>query len=519
MPTTQWAPARALAGESGASSGTWKPTLTIMCRRAKVCDPLFAGFSIRLGMKILQQEVVQIVPNAKRLVQGYRDIGYTFNGAVADLVDNAIAAQATEVRIDMVWDGHHSYLVISDNGDGMTRAQLEEAMRLGSDQDYNSDDLGKFGLGLKTASISQCKVLQVGSRPRGIGHEVDVLRFDIDHIETTNNWEVIRQGPETLPTIASEWLAETHGTVIVWSNLDRLLGGTNNIDKARNAFFDHHGGLGLHLAMVFHRFLSGDERTKHQHPAEFRIILNGLELAPWDPFATWHEKTQTLAAQDFPLAGVGWGGIVEMQPYILPAKEQFNDPKEHELLSGPKKWNNQQGFYIYRANRMIQSGGWCGLLTPNEHYKLARVTVDFPPQLDNAFGINIAKMRVTLPAQLKDEVKAYVGPIRKAADLAYNAKERNKIPAVGPGSTPPPLTPPKRPGVAVPGISSSGTAKQGALGPFAPWPAETLRETEQSRRRMALETAAKITGNESALEAILKALASTDERTARELGW
>lgn len=478
---------------------------------------LIAGLN-EIGDEGLQHEVVQIVPNAKRLVQGYRDIGYTFNGAVADLVDNSIAAQATEVRIDMVWEGHQSYLVISDNGDGMTRAELEEAMRLGSDQDYDPDDLGKFGLGLKTASISQCKVLQVGSRRRGDEHAVDVLRFDIDHIERTNNWEVIRQGTESLPSIARDWLARTHGTVVVWSNLDRLLGGTNSIDKARNAFFDHHKGLGLHLAMVFHRFLSGDARTKHQHPGEFRIILNGLALEPWDPFATWHEKTQVLTAQDFPLAGVGWGGMVEMQPYILPAREQFTDPREHELLSGPKKWNNQQGFYIYRANRLIQSGGWCGLLTPNEHYKLARVSVDFPPQLDNAFGINIAKMRVTLPAQIKDEVKAFVGPIRKAADLAYNAKERKKLPLTGPGSTPPPLSPPKRPGGSVPG-TQPGTTQQGGTEPFAPWPIATLRETEQSRRRSALEAAAKLTGNESALEAILAALASSDERTARELGW
>ncbi len=122
----------------------------------------------------------QLIPSARRLMSSLRDLGYDFAAAVADLVDNSITAGADEVRIDIEFDGDHSWVRIADNGTGMTEEQLLEAMRYGSERDYENDDLGRFGLGLKTASLSQCHKLTVATKSsKG---ETHVYCWDLEHV-------------------------------------------------------------------------------------------------------------------------------------------------------------------------------------------------------------------------------------------------------------------------------------------------------------------------------------------------
>lgn len=481
-----------------------------------------------VGGTELPSKIVEVVPNAKRLVSGYRDIGYTLNGAMADLVDNSIAAGATEVHIHMAWDGPDSHVVIADNGSGMSSSELEEALRLGSEANYEDEDLGKFGLGLKTASISQCRVLQVGSRT-DLDSKADVLRFDLDHIETSNRWEVLREEPSSLPQVAYEWLEKTVGTVVVWSDLDRLLGGHATSSRVQKAFFENVASLELHLGMVFHRFLESDPRVRKQLSAPLTIYLNEKRVAAWDPYARGHADTQELDAMEVPIASKQWAGLVEIQAYVLPAREQFG-PGEHEKLAGPNKWNNQQGFYIYRANRLIQSGGWCGLMSPNEHYKLARISIDFGPSLDSAFGINIAKMRVTLPVELREAIRSDVRAIVKIANSTYSAKERktkqdnNKvaiptnIPPVRPAWAPPiaqATTKRDIPQSNLPSESSSNSDEE----TLSPWPEMSLTKTERQRRRKALEQVAEETDTAAALGKLIERLIIVDRKTANDLGW
>ena len=85
------------------------------------------------------------------------------------------------------------------------------------------------------------------------------------------------------------------------------------------------------------------------------------------------------------------------KPFVVPHQADFSSAEAHAAAAGPLRWNRQQGFYVYRADRMIQSGGWSNLRTLDEHSKLARVALSFDPRLDDAFRINVAKMRVQLP--------------------------------------------------------------------------------------------------------------------------
>lgn len=363
---------------------------------------------------------IEVIPGAQRLVRSLRDVGYEFVTAVADLIDNSIEAGARTVWIDLVWDGEASRVVIADNGKGMTRRQLEEAMRFGSERKYGDKDLGKFGLGLKTASLSQCQRFTVATRHDPDHAQIDALCWDISHVAATNRWEVLPIGTTGLPSGVRHHLHDTTGTVVIWERLDRILGYKRpDGERARQQLQAMCRELDAHLAMVFHRFLSGETRGRR-----LAIYVNDSKVVPWDPFARSEEHTRCMEASKFRHdSALGVGGIV-VEPFVLPHSSRFSSPEAFNRASGPGKWNRQQGFYIYRAGRMIQSGGWCGLRAQDEHRKLARIAVSFDPVLDDEFRINVAKMRVSLPHAMRDVIAEAIAPAIVIAEEHYRQRER-----------------------------------------------------------------------------------------------
>lgn len=368
-------------------------------------------------------------------------MGYDFSSAVADLIDNSISAGATEIAIDVEFDGDHSKVRIADNGCGMSEDQLKEAMRYGSDRDYEEDNaLGKFGLGLKTASLSQCQKLSVVTREEG-HKEIYSYCWDLEHIEKTDQWELIIPDGKQTEKILKGYLSKGSGTVVLWERLDRMLGLKHPYgDASRKRLWKLCHELQDHLSMVFHRFLAGEVPRK-----KIKIILNDNTLKAWDPFARDQKKTKQLEFHDLYLEHDAIAGNVILKPYVLPHQDDFDPPKAFDLASGPKKWNLQQGFYIYRANRLIQSGGWCNLRAADEHTKLARISLDFSPELDDAFSINVAKMRVLIPQELRDEIESIASSVAKQARIVYDKKDKPK-----PTNKPSEATPPTK-------VSGKGT--------------------------------------------------------------
>ncbi len=359
-------------------------------------------------------EPEESIPSAKRLISSLRDMGYEFATAVADLVDNCIEAGANQVDIDVEWDGDGSWVSIADNGSGMPATTLKEAMRYGSERDYSDDDLGKFGLGMKTASMSQCRRLTVSSQPKG-ADRVTSYSWDLEHIDRTNRWEILPIAEIKLPSQTQEKFKEGFRTVVRWDKLDRILGYKHPYgEPARKQLAQMCREVEMHLSMVFHRFLAG-EATKPR----VRICLNSNPLVPWDPFCRTEKGTQRLDRCSIPVEFNDVQGSVVFDPFILPHQQRFSSAEAHEKASGPNKWNRQQGFYIYRADRLIQSGGWSDLRTLDEHTKLARVALRFDPKLDDAFNINVSKMRVQLPASIHASLKAALAPVIKSADTEY----------------------------------------------------------------------------------------------------
>ena len=361
---------------------------------------------------------IEVIPSAKRLIKSLRDMGYDFSQAIADIVDNSIEAGATVVKIDVQFDGDNSWVRIADNGKGMKPDQLREAMRYGAERDYDEDDLGKFGLGLKTASMSQCQCLSVASRWNPERADIAAYSWDLDHIENTNRWEILPIEKDELGDTIREPLKETKGTVILWQRLDRVLGYKHPYGEfARKRLLQTCREIELHLGMVFHRFLMGEARSKR-----FKLLVNDNEVKPWDPFCRTEGKTKKLQAITIPVEYEGISGEVHFEPFVLPHQADFSSPEAFHHAGGPANWNQQQGFYIYRAGRMIQSGGWSNLRAPDEHTKLARVAVSLSPSLDEAFKINVAKMRVQLPTSIRDSVRDATGPVVKIAREIYDRK-------------------------------------------------------------------------------------------------
>lgn len=402
-------------------------------------------------------DAVELIPSAKRLAHSMRDMGYEFAAAVADLIDNSIEARATTVRVDVVWAGEDSHVLIADNGTGMSPTQLREALRYGAERDYDADDLGKFGLGLKTASTSQCYRLTVASRQSEQRADIAAYRWDLDHVGATNRWEILPVKTTDLPDAVRQHLKETTGTVVIWEKLDRILGYKYpDGEMARKHLIQMCRDLEEHVAMVFHRFLAGQVRGKR-----LAIYLNNNKVMPWDPFARDEPNTKPLDPVSIPMVGERGKSNVVIEPYVLPPQSKFSSPDAFNRASGPNKWNRQQGFYIYRADRMIQSGGWSNLRTLDEHLKLARIALFFSPKLDSEFKINVPKMRVALPAEIRDELMKAIGPATKMANADYRAGEKgtsggSSAPAVGgawSGSVT--VTPPRKSSIG--GTSSTGS--------------------------------------------------------------
>jgi hypothetical protein len=346
-----------------------------------------------------------------------RDIGYDISAAVADLVDNSIDAGATEIDITIHDAGGDSWVRVADNGIGMRPRELDEAMRYGSERSYERHDLGHFGLGLKTASLSQARCLTVASR-KGDRGRLSVRRWDLDRIEQADEWLLESPPRDEWPDHLVEPLANQSGTVVHWQRLDRLLSYRRpNGAATTRALRAMAGEITEHLGMVFHRFISGEATNGHR---SLRIAVSGEPVHPWDPFARDEPRTRALPVLRLPLEGIDGETVdVEVSPFVLPAQQAFSSQEAHQRAGGPARWNRQQGLYIYRRERLIQSGGWNRLRTMDEHSKLARIAVDIPAGAEDAFQINVAKMNVVLPDRLRADLRALVSSVVAEAQRSY----------------------------------------------------------------------------------------------------
>lgn len=374
---------------------------------------------------------VKAPPGAKRLIESLRNLGYECSTAIADLIDNSLAADASEINVEIVARSGDipAHIIIADNGKAMDQEKLFESMRFGAFQEYSEEDLGKYGLGLKTASLSQCTVLTVSSRPaksRGGRASKTIARWDLKHVYKTDDWDLLTPASSELEDWERQALdqaaSRSRGTIVLWCGLDEahplLCSGSS---ASRDRYLAQLiADVSDHLRMVFHRFMQGIIQDRPR----VKLTVAGTELIPWDPFCT-SEKTAQLdiVKQQVYVPGDQSGSkkvAVTMKPYILPREDEFSSREAWKEASGPSSWNHQQGFYFYRNHRLLQAGGWSNLRTIDEHMKLLRVAVNFPGSLDKAFALNITKMRAHVPAEIREETRNSISKWVKAARTRYD---------------------------------------------------------------------------------------------------
>lgn len=358
-------------------------------------------------MSAKKDEIVP--PGAAALIQAMRSIGYSTETSIADLLDNSITAGAKKIEIDFHWDGKDSYVTILDDGRGMDEPTLKDAMQFGGTSPLDKrdpTDLGRFGLGLKTASLSQAKVLTVATKQTKNG-KLSMRCWDVDHVQKTNDWALQTQINED-KSVLGKLSANKSGTLVVWRKLDRLIGNSApESDKAKTAFYAILASVHQHLEMVFHRFLAEG----------LAISMNERPCEPWDPFLAGHKNTEPQPAEDKDL---GEAGILRIRPFVLP-HSKYLGTKEHNRAAGPKGWNLQQGFYLYRAKRLIVVGGdwWNSGLKPEEHYKLGRIEVEITQQMDADWGLDVLKSKALPPTHLRDQFKRIAEAVRREAQTVY----------------------------------------------------------------------------------------------------
>lgn len=357
----------------------------------------------------------EVEPLASSLVESLRAFGYSPQAAIADLVDNSITAGSKNVWIDLHWDGADSFLTVLDDGEGMSESVLREAMRPGSTSPLETrrrGDLGRFGLGLKTASFSQCRRLTVRSK---MTKKAAATRcWDLDYVGASRQWRLLKQArPETEPRLSGLNKVST-GTVISWEKMDRLVGGTDRDDnKAHRRFLTMIDEVEAHLAMVFHRFLS---RSR----GRLRLWLNDRPVEPWDPYLT-EQGSEALGTERIALRGQ----VMSVSPYVLPHKSRITN-ELHRRASGPNGWNAQQGFYVYRADRMLVAGSWLGLpFAKEEHYKLARIALDIPTSMDLDWDINVTKSKAVPPGVVRESLLRIANFTRERAVAVF--RHRGKL--------------------------------------------------------------------------------------------
>ena len=348
----------------------------------------------------------EVNPNISNFIKSLRDVGYTFEIAVADVLDNSISADASEIKIYTVPSPEILFCML-DNGKGMNETELTEAMRLATqnpEDKREKKDLGRFGLGLKTASFSQCKKLTVISRKENQTH---IKQWDLDYISNENKWWLLNPDINDFKQypFVEELESYTNGTLVIWEHFDRY---------KQNAFTERIDKLKKHLSLVFHKFLEGSASFN-----KLKISINNNPLKPFNPFNTLHDSTFEKSPTKIKI----FNSEINITPYILPDHKRLSQ-QEWEEYATEDGYIKSQGFYLYRANRLLIHGTWWGLHKATDAHKLVRIKIDIPNDQDEFWGIDIKKSTANPMPEIKKDLKIIISEVTKESLKPIQRKSR-----------------------------------------------------------------------------------------------
>ena len=363
---------------------------------------------------------INLSPHPAALIESLRSIGYTAETALADIIDNSITANASRVSIQFRWKEAESWIAIVDDGSGMSAEELTNAMRFGSSSplaDREKHDLGRFGLGMKTASISQCRRLTVVSHR---DHTTSAREWNLDKIskQASDDWLLgelsdsdIEDDKLISDLILNHLGDDKSGTILLWRQLDASLVGEHK-QHSETRFNEILDIARKHLETVFHRFLSpgpGQKTTK--------IDFNGSDLVAFDPFGP-----AVNARRELPIEAIVIDQeTISVQPFVLPHHSKVSR-SDYKKYGGEAGYLANQGFYIYRNRRLIVKATWFRLIKKEELNKLIRIRVDIPNSLDHLWNINVNKSQVRPPESVRKELRKIIKRIEGAGKMVFKRR-------------------------------------------------------------------------------------------------
>ncbi len=346
-------------------------------------------------------------PDARSLMTSARSFGnYDLAGALADLIDNSLKARARKVELSCMFNSGSPEVRVADDGHGMSAEELRVAMRPASQnpqEERPPDDLGRFGWGLKSASFSQCTRLTVLSTKDGL------TTGAVWDLNTLDNWRMGVLTKSEAADLVTGSDDKTNGTEVIWNDCDRLSENGTMSEMEFNELVAHTKNR---LALTFHRYLSGEARGR-----KFSMSLNGQPVEPHDPFYSDHNATQALPLEELCVGGKK----IIIRPYVLPHFSKLR-AADHERLSGEEGFLKNQGFYVYRNDRLIIRGTWFRLVKYGELAQLVRISVDIPNSLDDLWKITVDKSDAQLPAVLRKRLRQIVDGLRKRSSRVNRSK-------------------------------------------------------------------------------------------------
>ena len=362
----------------------------------------------------IQMRTKSLPPYAPTLIESTRAIGYSLEAAVADIIDNSIAANA--VNVDIYFfpvDG--AYIAILDNGSGMNEKEINIAMQYGSKnptEERDKKDLGRFGLGLKTASLSQCRCLTVISKQ---GDRLEGRQWDIDHVIEVGDWSLIILDEEEINEFpqVEELKKYESGTLVIWQKLDRLKAGEINFELSLGRKIDR---VRNHLSLVYHRYLMGESGIR-----KLKLFINGEKVKAIDPFLT-NKSVQAMDDETLIIQG----HKILVRPYILPHISKLTSD-EIKMLGGKDGLRKQQGFYVYRNKRLLVWGTWFRMMRQGDLSKLARIRVDIPNTLDDLWTLDIKKSSALPPAEVRKNLEIIINQIAERSKRTWTFRSKKEV--------------------------------------------------------------------------------------------
>jgi len=310
-------------------------------------------------------------PNARRTMEALRELGYDSYSSILDILDNCIDAHATKIDIEIGEEKGDIVITIDDDGTGMDKETLSEALRLGSDTEREAGDLGKFGMGLVTASI-------------GLSQQVEVLTkenegrllfggFDLEQIATENRF-VKWVGPAAREQIAS-FLREK-GTRVRLSKTDRI--SNRNATTFANT-------LRPRVGQVFRKFLKSGTT----------IRVNGRAVEPIDPLMLSDPKTLLVLDTEIEVDGKGSAilRVVDLPDFGAAGNKSAGIIPQNS------------GFYIIRNNREIMEAHTFDFYKKHPDFSHFRAELSFDGSLDAHFHTDVKKMTIHPSQSFLDKLR------------------------------------------------------------------------------------------------------------------